>query len=374
MRFLETRRAAAGVVALVLGAAPVCPLEADGVSTTVSGYGTVGGSLVNNDQYAYHHDITEFKGAANQFDTALDSRLGVQAVVDFGSGLSLTAQEVFRLRGNDAFSPGTEWLFMQYSPVPKLSFRLGRFADDLFLMSDVLNVGFASSWFQAPNVVYGAGLFRWIDGGQFIGRTEIGPISFKLDAAYGKNQATIDPNRMVSVIDATNVANVALSLEYESLTLRVSRNSSSAPFELPLSPSVVIKTTVHDIFQSAGLQYDDGRALLLSEYVRRTQNDVPIIDEPEAEFTSWYVAAGWRFGSWTPLVSYGAVIAAKSLASPPGTFNYVAASVRYDIARNIAVKAQITNAAAGNFEFWDVANPHSTSRIDVFGLGVDFVF
>jgi hypothetical protein len=241
-------------------------------------------------------------------------------------------------------------------------------------MSDVLNVGYASPWFEAPNVVYGAGLFRSIDGGQFIGRTSMGDVSLKLDAAFGTNQAMIDAGGVLETINAKNVSNVAVSLEYGSLTFRLSRNVSQAPFVLPLSPTFVISTVTHDEFDSAGFQYDDGKALVLSEFVRRKQNDVPVLDEPEAQFKSWYVAAGWRFGALTPLVTYGAVNPQRSLVSPAGTFNSFAASIRYDVARNIALKAQLSNAAAGNYDYWTVANPAPTSRITVFGLGADFVF
>ncbi len=374
MRSTKFGRVAAAALAILCSGLPFTSSRADGVSTTVSGYGTVGGSFSDNGSYQYIHDVTEFKGASNHFDSGLDSRLGVQAVVDFGSGFSFTAQEVLRQRGNDALSPGTEWLFVQYLPTPSLSFRVGRFADDLFLMSDVLNVGYASPWFEAPNVVYGAGLFRFIDGGQFIGRTSMGDVSLKLDAAFGTNQAMIDAGGVLETINAKNVSNIAVSLEYESLTFRLSRNVSQAPFVLPLSPTFVISTVTHDEFDSAGFQYDDGKALVLSEFVRRKQNDVPVLDEPEAQFKSWYVAAGWRFGALTPLVTYGAVNPQRSLVSPAGTFNSFAASIRYDVARNIALKAQLSNAAAGNYDYWTVANPASTSRITVFGLGADFVF
>lgn len=370
---IATLAVSAGAIFL-LAAMPFSASYADGISTTISGFGTLGGTFVSNGGYQFVHDITEFKGASTQFDPGLDSRLGLQAVIDFGSGFDFTAQEVLRQRGNDAFSPGAELLFVQYSPTPMFIFRLGRFDDNLFLTSEVLNVGYASPWFEAPNVVYGAGLLRWIDGGEFIGRKAIGNVSLKLDVAFGSSTAAIDAGGIMSTIDAKNVSNVVLSLEYKSLTVRVSRNSSSAPFSVALSPTLVTSTTTHDEFDEAGLYYDDGRALLYSEFVRRRQNDVQLIDEPEAQFRSWYVAAGWRFGALTPLVSYGAVTSQQTLVSPPGTFNSVAASLRYDVARNIALKMQISNAAAGNYDFWTRADPASTSRINVFSLGADFVF
>jgi len=57
----------------------VSTVQADSaISTTLSGFGTVGGSLTSDGEYQYRHDSTEFSGAPNSFDVGLDSRLGVQ--------------------------------------------------------------------------------------------------------------------------------------------------------------------------------------------------------------------------------------------------------------------------------------------------------
>ena len=81
----------------VLGLAAWTNAQAD-VTTTFSGFGTIGGTFTSDSNYAYHHDASEFSGASNQFDVPLESRVGLQARFDFGDGLSITAQEVFRLR------------------------------------------------------------------------------------------------------------------------------------------------------------------------------------------------------------------------------------------------------------------------------------
>ena len=67
--------------------------------------------LTSDGNYAYRHDVTEFVGATNTFDVGLESRLGVQAIVDFGSGFSVTAQEVARRRESTNFNLDTAWLY-----------------------------------------------------------------------------------------------------------------------------------------------------------------------------------------------------------------------------------------------------------------------
>src|ERR1700733_11033709 len=116
MREIKKRTVRAAVCAALLagwaGAA-----AADDITTTISGYGTLGGTFTSNNQYVYHHDNNEFTGANEQFDAAHDqlaaapeSRPGLQARVDFGSGLSVPAQELIKQRGSNEFSLGTEWL------------------------------------------------------------------------------------------------------------------------------------------------------------------------------------------------------------------------------------------------------------------------
>jgi hypothetical protein len=60
-------------------------------------------SFTSNKNFAYIHDGTEFKRASDQFDIGLESRVGVQAVVDFGSDFKVIAQEVLRRRGEESF-------------------------------------------------------------------------------------------------------------------------------------------------------------------------------------------------------------------------------------------------------------------------------
>jgi carbohydrate-selective porin OprB len=101
MREIEKRNLTAAVCATLLSGW-AATAAADDITTTISGYGTLGGTFTSDTQLAYHHDSTEFKGAAEQFDIGLDSRFGLQAVVDFGAGFSVTAQELIRERGADA--------------------------------------------------------------------------------------------------------------------------------------------------------------------------------------------------------------------------------------------------------------------------------
>lgn len=344
--------------------------EAD-ISTTLSGYGTVGGSLTSDNDFQYIHDPSEFSGAGHQIDIGLDSRIGVQAVVDFGSGFSVTAQEVAKQRGDTKFSLGTEWLFAQYAPDPDWKFRLGRVAMAAFLYSDSRNVGYAAPWFHAPNEIYAAEPFQNLDGAQIVWHHTLGPVGLGLSGSYGNTELPVEVGGTQDTVKAKSATNVAATVEYGDFLFRLAQTNLNQNVQLAPTLSFFLK----DKFVSAGLQYDNGTAMVLSEYAKRSQNSVPELGgEVLKESSEWYVAGGWRFGKWTPLVSYAQTKPVASLTSPAGKFSTPSASLRYDVVTNVALKAQVSRAQAGNADYWTIPNLASGEHINVYSLGADFVF
>jgi hypothetical protein len=373
MRQIKKRTVRVTVCATLLsGWAAVA--AADDITTTFSGYGTLGGTFTSDTQFAYHHDGTEFTGAAEQFDIGLESRLGLQAVVDFGSGFSVTAQELIRQRGSSDFSLGTEWLYIQYVPDPKLKLRLGRVVVGTFLLSDSRNVGYAAPWFRAPNELYGSGPIQFLDGGQAIWNTNLGPVGLALQGSFGNTKLSYLSGGVASDVTVKNMYNLSVSLQYEDLLVRVAQTTINVPTSLPLGPTLVVPFELKDTFTSVGAQYDNGRAIVLAEWARRTDSDAPILGVPVAASREWYAAGGWRFGKFTPLVIYGKYEPSNSLVQPAGSYGTWSASLRYDVVRNIALKAQISRPQAGNSTYWVTPDTTTDKRVNVFSLGADFVF
>jgi hypothetical protein len=347
---------------------------ADGITTTVSGFGTVGGTFTSNGNYAYVHNVTEFVGASNSLDISLDSRIGVQAVVSFDSQWSVTAQEVAKMRGSTNFDPGTEWLFAQYQPTTDLKLRLGRVVLPVFLLSDVINVGYAAPWFRPPNDVYDASGFEYLDGAQALWRHSLGPLQINLETTYGQTAGTFDVAGFELTAKSSSTFNAAMSLSWRDLMLRFAETYLNTSATLPLSSTQSVDLTVHDRFHCLGLQYDDGRALLMSEWTKRDENNLPGYNEPVADDTSWYVAAGWRFGKFTPLVMYSALDITKSLLQSPASYHTWDGILRYDVLRNLDLKLQISRAQAANDAYWTSASRASDAYVEVYSFGADFIF
>jgi hypothetical protein len=372
MRETGRRAVRATVCAALLGWAGAA--AADDITTTISGYGTLGGTFTQGDSLvAFHHDPTEFTGATNQFDLGLDSRLGLQALVDFGSGFSVTAQELVRQRGSDEFSLGTEWLYAQYAPNSDWKIRLGRVVLAAFLLSDSRNVGYAAPWFRAPNELYGTQQIQSLDGGQVVWTHTLGPIELGLQGSFGTATTSNLVKGTAESFPVKNLYNVSASVQWQSLLVRVAQTSLNIPTELPLGPTVY-PFELHDNFTSVGAQYDDGKAIVMAEWARRSDNEAPVLGIPVNQTKQWYTAGGWRFGKLTPLVMYGNYKTFASLANTPASYGTWSTSLRYDVVRNIALKAQYSRPQAANGTYWVTPQRDSTQRVNVMSLGADFVF
>jgi len=71
---------------------------------------------------------------------------------------------------------------------------------------------------------------------------------------------------------------------------------------------------------------------------------------------------------------YGNFKQEASLGNTPGSYGTWSASLRYDVVRNIALKAQVSRPQAANSTYWVTSDPTATQRVNVFSLGADFVF
>jgi hypothetical protein len=367
----ETKWRVAVGVALTLAMATGARAD---IATTISGFGTIGGSFTSDSNYAFRHDASEFTGASNQFDAALESRIGLQVNFDFGSGLSATLQEVLRQRGNTDFDPGTEWAYLQYSPRPDFQLRLGRVLLATFLYSDSRQVGFAFPWFHSPVELYSQLPFDHIDGGQASWQKALGPVMVALQSSYGTTSGVFQAGNLTIKSDAKDIFNASGSVTYKDLLLRVAQTSLNVPTSLPLSATSSVDYQLHETFLSVGGQYDNGRAVVIGEWARTKQNDAPLLNEPLQASTQWYAAAGWHFGKFLPLVIYGNVKERQSVLYAPSEHGSWSASLRYDVATHVALKAQVSRAQASNTQYWVTPNAASNAYVNLYSIGADFVF
>ena len=346
----------------------------DDFQTTVGGFGTIGGSYTGRSGYTFVHNESEFKATNSQFDLGLDSRIGVQATFSYGKDFAVIVQEEAKRRGSENFSPGTEWAFFQYTPNSDLKLRVGRVSLATFLMSDSRDVGYAQTWFHAPNEVYGSEPFETIDGAQSLWHVRLGDVKLDLVGAYGTTSQVEGGAAGALTVQAKYAYNASAALSYGSASIRVADTFVSAPLVLNLGPGQNLNFENDDQFLSAGFQYDDGTAIVLSEWAKRTMTKIPFINLPFLDSTQWYAAGGWRFDKLTPMLIYGRWDSGHCLLFARQVDASWSASLRYDVAANVALKAQVARPQLSSQFYWAVANFNTGERVNVFSFGADFVF
>jgi hypothetical protein len=375
MKLRNTRSAAGAAALLALVATSVqAANDDDKLQTSFSGFGTIAATTTDSSKSEYITSSTQFKGASNSLDIGLNSMLGLQGVVRFGERFSVTGQALAkRVEGKD-FDIGAEWLYGQYRVADGVDMRLGRVVLPVFSLSDSRNVTYAQPWLRQPNEVYGGHPFSTLDGIQGLWTHSVGAVVLSAQASYGKTDANVQiPGLGVTAIPARNVSNFSASAEMGAWSVRVASTRVTSPLSLPLTPTTTLHYDVRDKFTQLGAQYDDGHAIVMGEWAKRTQNNVPGMSGPAVASNSWYAAAGWRFGSWTPLIRYARYKNTSSI-NPGADTSSIGVSLRYELARNVAAKLQWDRYDAAAVNAFKTPAATKGTKVNVLGVGVDFVF
>jgi hypothetical protein len=359
-----TARLTAQVFALLVAVSAQTAHAAEGPTWKFSGFGTVGGVIADTGEAQFHSNTLQSSGAGRSLDLGVDSRLGLQANVKFNDTFSAVGQLLTSER--EGVKTKAEWLYGEASAAPWLKLRLGRMVLPVFLVSDSRNVGYATHWVRAPIEVYGLYPASAFDGAQVQVQTDWGDTHFTVQASVGRSE--VDIHASATKVDAKlkNLYSLNLVVERGNWTLRLgdteSRNTELA--ELGLLP-------FDDSFRGVGVGYDNGKLLVQAEYVARRTSNNGLLD-----MDGYYATVGYRMGAWTPYGTIGRYEPSRSILLNGTDTRSLAAGVRWDAFRNVALKAQFESTQNNGLNFVNTSPAFDAraSKVNVFTLVVDFVF
>jgi hypothetical protein len=400
-------------------ALPSMALAADGSMFKLSGFGTVGMTYSGESDADFRTGLTQPNGpgrtAKTTWDT--DSKFGVQADVFFiPNKLTATVQVLADQNADKTFTPGLEWANLKWQATQEMYLRGGRLVAPTFMMSESRSVGYTQTTIRPPADTYFLNPITFIDGVDAGYQFGVGESLVNLQMSYGNYSDELSNG---GVIDADIDALLFNStVEYGDLSVRL----GLAQYDVSLSSAAVtgynnlvsqlvaggvpnaaeiqsmtftsgIKTNIVGL----GFSYDPGSWLLQGELVKRSAESRQVTD-----LTSAYLLGGVRLGKWTP---YGLVSMIKSasvsipsidplIAGAPaaGAVNgsskslmtkvdrtTVGLGVRYDVYKNLAIKAEYDHIQKPANSTGAFANRQGTfvvdkRSIDLFGLALDFVF
>lgn len=406
------------VAALAL---PTVAFGADGSMFKLSGFGTVGMTHSSESDADFRTGFTQPNGpghtASTTFDT--DSKLGVQG--DWfliPNKLTATVQVLADQNPDKTFTPNIEWLNVKWQASDNWYLRGGRVVAPTFMMSDSRSVGYTQTTIRPPTDIYSLNPITFIDGLDTGYQFGVGESLINLQLSYGKYSdklttgegslfdADIDALLFNSNIEYGDVnvrlglAQYDVSLKDESLTAYANLMDQLVGLGVPNAAqirSMTLTSGVKTNIVGLGFTYDPGSWILQGEVVQRLSDSAQIKD-----LTSAYLLGGVRMGKWTP---YGMLSTLKTsidtiptvdpmiVGVPAATAvngnstdlmtkldqNSISLGVRYDVYKNMALKAQWDHIekpanSQGNFVNRQGNFVAEKRSVDLLGLALDFVF
>lgn len=243
-------------------------------------------------------DDMSYDGLGERMSHRMDSVLGLQVDARVGSDTHAVTQLV--ARGGDRFNVNAEWAYIGYRPADNDEVRIGRQRYPFFVMSEYLEVGYAYPWAKPSLEVYLPAIPSAYDGISW--RRSIGDGDFRQDVQvyWGSSDFPVSGG----ALRLDNSAGIgwqgsAGDWQFNANYSQAAVTMESAFFD-GLATAGIVQPLDRDRgwFAGVGLQYDNGKLLLLSE---ATQVSVPGYFPDTAEE---YITLGYRIGKVMPHVTY----------------------------------------------------------------------
>lgn len=381
-----------------------------GRALEIRGFGTVGGAYSDTRGAEFIRDITQPRGATGGWDGKLDTRFGLQVNARMGADLEAVGQVVSAYNHSGNFSPDLEWAFLRYRIDPLLQLRAGRLGWDVYMLSDSRNIGYSYIWVRPPVEYFGPLQITHFDGGDALCSWPLanGIASLKLYAGRASQELPAPPAADYD-LDGTIVAGANFDYRRGDWLFRVgyaavnpnaevanqqpllaALNATALPDAHRLAEQLALAGKRIDIL-SAGTAFEHGpwQAQLLYQHLMSDSLIQPAKD-------AGYVLLAYRLGLWTPYLNVSGSIAhpdhhvltglplpnvldsavSDMLPRAEATQRTLSLGVRYDIFKNVDLKAQIDEIET--FDHATFLWRNTTRTWDgggtVFTLTLDFIF
>lgn len=402
------------VTLLLAGAAFANAEDPPASRFSFNGYGTL--SLVHSseDQADFLGNLLVESGAGHSRDWSpeVDSRIGAQLSATLTPRLSAVIQLVAEQQHDGSYTPQVEWANLRYQFSDDASVRVGRIVLPIFMVSDFRKVGFANVWVRPPVEVYGLVPVTSADGVDGSYRAQLGEVSTTVQMNFGQSDGNLANG---SALEARNSRGLSVTAERGALTARLGVQQTDLTLEgvNPLfdafrlfGPEGIAIAEKYDAdgsllrFISIGAQYDPGNWFVIGEAAQAHSHSFV------GRQTAWYLSGGYRFGDFTPYLTYATVDTADETSHPgltvplyPPELRGVAAGLnaglndllssraiqdsvsiglRWDFRESLALKMQFDHAELGAGSRGRLSNLQpgfqTGGSYNLVSISVDFVF
>jgi hypothetical protein len=412
---------------LVLASIALAPVaQADDLSDwlKIDGFGTVGTYKGNSDIAGVRTDQKQRVVSYNDWRFDGDTQASIQATLNPHGKLKAVLQLISKKDINGSNKPTVEWAYVSYPLTSELDFKVGRTVAPIYIMSDYRNLNYAQTMARPQTEMYQVNPITYQDGATARWDKKMGSGMLQVEGFFGKTKVSVSGGD----VDLNRVKGLSVKWGQDSWSLRTGYSWYNASVIAPTVeaniktlvslPSVVCtncgsviaaqatRSGIEATIATVGATFDNGEWIGQAEWTKRDTNTVVI-----GSVSGWNVMAGYRYGDFTPYAGTSSYrIDATKTALTPGPFapaalkaqlNYLNQSymgagdpsrdaitfgVRWDFARNLALKAQyermtMKNPAIGagsgfqSYETSLLGKPNGfDGKLSMFTLNLDFVF
>jgi len=193
-----------------------------------SGFTTIGAIYSDSDHHGYRKSVVSDDAVySGEIDFKQHSLLGLQVDWSISSSIAAVYQGVLRDLPEPSLDRFTTLAFLSYEVNTNWTFRVGRTAPDLFLLTEYRDVDFSYIWATAPNEVYGIVPYRSIDGIDITyNQRALGGV-FKAKLFTGASDAEISTNSTVEEVNIEDIFGISLSFDHFNWLVNVKHSQVS---------------------------------------------------------------------------------------------------------------------------------------------------
>ena len=387
------------------------------------GFGTVGTFKANDPVAGLRADSRQSTYSLNEWRFDGDTQASIQATLNPNGKLKAVLQLISKKDINSSHKPTVAWAYVSYPITSELDVKVGRTVAPVFMMSDYRNLAYSQTTVRPQNEVYAINPITYQDGVTGRWEKKMGSGMLAVEGFFGKTKVSV----AIGSVDVQRTKGLSLRwtegdwsarVGYSTNTLSFSSASVSATLKsltsLPaivctncasVIPAIAPLTGIEAKLKTIGFSYDNGVYLGQFEYGKRDSSSIIV-----APVSGWNVLAGYRVGDFTPFVGMGSlkvdsaepglIAGAGAPASFRAQLKYLNAAriaigspdrdayafgVRWDFARNFALKAQFDSIKMAKPEIGStgvITYPTSMlgkpsgfdGRVSMLTFNLDFVF
>ena len=356
-------------------------------------------------------DKAKYEGYENSVSFSEKSLAALQADYILNDHFSLSGQLLWH--SDETRKSGIEWLYLTYQPNASWQFNLGQIRTPFLKYSDVIDVGFAYPWLNAPQQLYSSYLFSQYKGvnARYLG--SFNEVAYSLEAYWGNYSDEIRSSGTVFDVTVDGMYGGVVELSYRGFQFRTATiHANDTDTDLTeLDPLIQglraagfsDTADILDIDGGAtsylfGISYDSLNWFASAEWMS-VKSDLDIL----SGIDSFYVSLGYYFDEVLLHATVGSsrqslndiknpipVGIAPQLDAlhfaveevktyfPTDDLDSLTLGARWDFRNNLALKAEVSflKGKEGKTSFFelDVIDSDFDRRATLYQLGMEWVF